>query len=159
VFNYPILPTLLTVSATFIWLASLSIIVWKYTNRLSLTRDSSNEVLQGQVKNLAQEIEQIKSAIKDNRKVIEWLKSESAHYVQKIGLVRFNPFKDTGGDQSFSLAALDSQDNGFVFSSLHSRSGHRIYAKAIREGRPKKHELSDEESQAIKLAMSPKSKK
>lgn len=158
-FNYPILPALLVVGATFIWLASLSIIVWKHTNRLSFTRGSSNEILQEQVKNLGQVIEQIKSAVKDNQRVIEWFKSESVHYVQKIGLVRFNPFKDTGGDQSFSLAALDSQNNGFVFSSLHSRSGHRIYAKAIREGKSEKHELSDEENQAISLAMSQKSRK
>ena len=49
---------------------------------------------------------------------------------QRIGLVRFNPFEDTGGNQSFALALLDGRGDGFVVSSLHARTGTRVYAKA-----------------------------
>ena len=48
----------------------------------------------------------------------------------RVGLVRFNPFEDTGGNQSFALALLDGRGDGFVVSSLHSRTRHA----AVREG-------------------------
>jgi hypothetical protein len=70
---------------------------------------------------------------------------------QRIGLVRFNPFEDTGSNQSFALALLDAEDDGVVVSSLHARGGTRIYAKAVAAGRPEA-TLSDEETQALALA-------
>ena len=54
---------------------------------------------------------------------------------QRVGLVRFNPFEETGGNQSFALALLDADANGWVLSSLHARTGTRLYAKAVRGGR------------------------
>jgi Protein of unknown function (DUF4446) len=71
---------------------------------------------------------------------------------QRVGLVRFNPFEETGGNQSFALALLDAGGNGWVLSSLHARSGTRVYAKAIKAGRADA-ALSDEESAAIGQAL------
>jgi len=71
---------------------------------------------------------------------------------QRVGLVRFNPFEETGGNQSFALALLDASGDGWVLSSLHARSGTRVYAKAIKRGRADA-ALSDEESAAIGQAM------
>jgi len=70
---------------------------------------------------------------------------------QQIGLVRFNPFEDTGGNQSFALALLDADGDGIVLSSLHARGGTRVYAKAVAGGRPEA-TLSDEENEALGLA-------
>jgi hypothetical protein len=70
---------------------------------------------------------------------------------QRIGLVRFNPFEDTGGNQSFAMALLDAAGDGWVLSSLHARNGTRVYAKAITRGRSDA-ELSAEETAAIKQA-------
>jgi hypothetical protein len=70
----------------------------------------------------------------------------------RIGLVRFNPFEDTGGNQSFALAMLDGRGDGFVVSSLHARAGTRVYAKAIAGGSSES-ALSDEESEALRLAL------
>ena len=70
---------------------------------------------------------------------------------QRVGLVRFNPFEDTGGNQSFALALLDAAGDGWVLSSLHARSGTRVYAKAITGGRSDA-ELSAEETAAINQA-------
>lgn len=75
--------------------------------------------------------------------------------LSKVGMIRFNPFNDTGGDQSFCLAALDSHDNGFIISSIHARTGTRVYAKEISGGKSK-HNLSDEESIALKRALTVK---
>ncbi len=71
---------------------------------------------------------------------------------QRVGLVRYNPFEETGGNQSFALALLDAAGDGWVLSSLHARSGTRVYAKGITRGRSDAG-LSDEETAAIKQAM------
>ena len=71
---------------------------------------------------------------------------------QRIGLVRFNPFEDTGGNQSFALALLDANGDGIVFSSLHTRTGTRVYAKAVNGGRSET-ALSEEETHAVRDAM------
>lgn len=72
--------------------------------------------------------------------------------IQRVGLVRFNPFEDTGGNQSFALAVTDAGGDGFVVSSLHSRTGTRLYAKPIVAGRSDG-ALSDEETEALRLAL------
>ena len=69
----------------------------------------------------------------------------------RVGLVRYNPFEDTGGNQSFALALLDAEGNGWVLSSLHARAVTRVYAKAVRGGRSDA-ALSEEETAAIRQA-------
>jgi hypothetical protein len=70
----------------------------------------------------------------------------------KYALIRFNPFEDTGGDQSFAVAFLDGIGNGIVISSLHSRAGTRIYAKQVLAGKPTNHEFSKEEKEVVEKA-------
>jgi hypothetical protein len=91
------------------------------------------------------EVEKIQSAVKT-------LDVSVARTVQYIGLVRYNPFHETGGDQSFALALLDRFGNGVVVSSLHTRTATRFYAKPVKRGASPL-SLSDEEAQAIKQAM------
>jgi hypothetical protein len=69
-------------------------------------------------------------------------------------VVRFNPFEDTGGNQSFAIALLDAHGDGVVISSLHARGSTRIYAKAVRAGRADG-AASAEEAQALRQAMEP----
>lgn len=71
-------------------------------------------------------------------------------HLQKIGFLRFNPFTDTGGNQSFILSLLDENDTGVVISSLHSRENTRVYAKRIEKGKCPDQVLSKEEQQVIK---------
>jgi hypothetical protein len=72
--------------------------------------------------------------------------------LQHIGLVRFNPFDDTGSDQSFAIALLDDQRDGIVMSSLHGRANTRLFAKPVADG-SSSHNLSEEETQAIRIAV------
>jgi hypothetical protein len=72
--------------------------------------------------------------------------------VQRIGLVRFNPFEDTGGNQSFALALLDMNGDGLIVSSLHARTLTRVYGKAVVGGKSEA-ALSDEESAALRQAL------
>jgi hypothetical protein len=71
--------------------------------------------------------------------------------LQHLGVVRFNPFQDTGGDQSFAIALVDGHGNGVVLSSLHGRGSTRVYAKPLQKWESS-HSLTDEEKQAIALA-------
>jgi hypothetical protein len=82
------------------------------------------------------------------------LEALSQQSIQKVGVIRCNPFADTGGDQSFAVALLDAAGNGVVLSSLHGRADTRIFAKQVQAGRSK-HALSDEEQDAIRKALSP----
>jgi enoyl-CoA hydratase/carnithine racemase len=78
---------------------------------------------------------------------------EKAAYfsLQHMGMVRFNPFHDTGGDQSFAIALVDGHGNGLVLSSLHGRDATRVYAKPLQKWEST-YSLTDEEKQAIALA-------
>ena len=82
----------------------------------------------------------------------EYLEVRSRGSLQHVGLVRFNPFEDTGSDQSFAIAMLDDRRDGIVLSSLHGRGQTRVFAKPV-EGGESSHALSDEESQAIRIAV------
>ncbi len=70
----------------------------------------------------------------------------------RVGLVRYNPFEDTGGNQSFALALLDAHGDGFVVSSLHSRNQTRVYAKGVKGGQSDS-AVSDEEAEALRAAL------
>lgn len=72
--------------------------------------------------------------------------------VQKIGIVRFNAFEDTGSDLSFAIALLNGNDDGFVLSSIFGRSESRSYAKPVIKGQSS-YFLTDEEKQALEQAM------
>lgn len=97
---------------------------------------------------LEREIKIEKGLISLDNKVAE-LDEESQYFIQKVGMLRFNPFNDTGGDQSFIISLLDERDTGVVISSLHTRTGTRWYAKKIVEGKGVDHQLSAEEKDAI----------
>lgn len=71
--------------------------------------------------------------------------------IQKVGLIRYNPFEEMGGNLCFALALLDGEDNGVVLNGIHSRTGSFTYAKPIEMG-VSIYMLSDEEKQAVKMA-------
>lgn len=73
--------------------------------------------------------------------------------IHKFSVLRFNPFKEVGSNQSFSLALLDGKNNGVVISSLHTREGTRVYAKPIKNGDADGFPLTDEERQVIQEAL------
>lgn len=109
-----------------------------------------DEILDRQLKRIDGLTERIDALNKLHRE----LESLSQRTIQKVAVIRYNPFADTGGDQSFAIALLDSLGNGVVLSSLHSRTDTRVFAKAVQGGRSK-YQLSDEEQDAIKKALAP----
>jgi hypothetical protein len=72
--------------------------------------------------------------------------------IRKIGVVRFNPFNNMGGNQSFVIAMLDNKNDGLLISSLFTTEGNRVYTKKIKKGKSE-HVLIDEEIKAIEEAI------
>ncbi|MFV1917545.1 MAG: DUF4446 family protein [Patescibacteria group bacterium] len=81
-------------------------------------------------------------------KEVKRLEGDIEFHVQKVGLVRFNPFNEMGGDHSFSLSLLDGRDNGVILTGLHTRERTRVYIKKVTRGKSK-YDLSREESKAL----------
>jgi len=96
---------------------------------------------------------ELEEGLKEAFLKIEELRKISEKTIQKIAVIRFNPFNEIGGNQSFSIAMLDDKNNGFVISSLFTKDGNRVYAKAVKEGKSD-FLLSDEEREAIARAIS-----
>ncbi|MFY9616138.1 MAG: DUF4446 family protein [Candidatus Dormiibacterota bacterium] len=72
-------------------------------------------------------------------------------HIQNVGVVRYNAFHDTGGDQSFAIAMLDSQGSGALFNGVFHRTDCRVYAKPVHDW-GSAYSLSDEEEEAIRKA-------
>lgn len=110
--------------------------------------------------NIADTLERYFTHVKATKNKLDSLTQSYQHLskiaaasLQKTAIVRFNPFKHTGGDQSFALAMLDNHDNGFVLTSIHSREGTRVYIKPISYG-ASDYTLSREEQSALETAKS-----
>jgi len=106
-----------------------------------------------------QDIKEILSEFKKTQEQLEVLskkftdlQEKSKLSIQKIGMVRFNPFNEVGSNQSFSLALLDHNNDGLVITSLYTRKENRIYGKPIK-GSNSEYTLSNEEKQAIEKAI------
>lgn len=100
----------------------------------------------------AEELKDIDKEVQELFEISNKINTLAMHSLHKVGIVRYNPFKDLGGDQSFAIALLDGKNSGFVISSLHTREGTRVYAKPVTRGESKKYPLTEEEKQAIKIA-------
>jgi hypothetical protein len=109
---------------------------------------SLEEVILGQAENLKAVDKDVQELFEISNR-IHRLAFKSIH---KVGVVRFNPFKEVGSNQSFVIAFLDGKNSGTVLSSLHTREGSRIYAKPITGGESELFPLTEEEKQAILLA-------
>ena len=110
--------------------------------------ENINEMLEGSVKN----VDEIKA---ENKEIIEYcqkLDDRSNDYLKKMGMVRYNAYKDTGSNLSFALAILDNENNGFVLNGIYARDNSNIYAKPVVNGKSE-YVLSNEEEEAIRKAI------
>ena len=84
------------------------------------------------------------------------LDEEIGTCIQKVGMVRYSAFKDTGSDLSFALALLNDNNNGVVLNGIYSREMSNIYAKQVVNGEAV-NKVSEEERKAIEMAVEQKS--
>ncbi len=147
---------------TIIYIALGLILIWNVVLTISLVKakKKNSELLRGvDGKNLEQvlniHMERVEKAVQQNIRIekdFTDFKEFSRHFLHKVGFKRFNPFQNTGGDQSFAIAILDNDDNGIVLSSMHAREGTRVFAKPVRKGVQDKYKFSEEESEVVAQA-------
>jgi len=125
---------------------TLVIIITNMFNFLNKDKKPEN------IKQVLDLIKKMGAKIESLEKEIETLKEESNFAVKKVGMIRFNPFSKVGGDMSFSIALLDSNNSGAVITSLFSQQGNRVYGKPVENG-VSEYTLSDEEKKAIEKAI------
>lgn len=144
---------LILFGVVFFWLVFLTVIFYNlYNHYQKLTKGVTKKDLKAILEELLKNFDKEAVRVDDLVKEVQKIHGENVYNIQKMGLVRFNPFSETGGNQSFSLALLDGEDSGLVITSLHSREMTRIYAKPVKKQKADGYELSAEEKQALKNA-------
>ncbi|MBI5045083.1 MAG: DUF4446 family protein [Candidatus Levybacteria bacterium] len=132
------------------WLIVLSYLYFSLKRHYDrMIKGATSESLSSVLDKIVGDIQSSKKDIAQLVSDYDKIEKEGSFHIQKIGLLRFNPFKDTGGDQSFILSFLDSHDTGLIISGLYSRSGTRWYAKKVIKGKGVDYDLSDEERKAL----------
>ncbi|MCK5084283.1 MAG: DUF4446 family protein [Candidatus Pacebacteria bacterium] len=136
----------------FIWNVYLSYNLRKIKKRTRSFFASSEakdleEIIYKQIKKTNEVDAENKKLNEDNERI----KENASKCIQKVGVVRFNPFGDVGGNQSFAIALLDKYLNGVIILSLYSRDDVKVYSKQVIEGKSE-YTLSKEEEEAIKIA-------
>ncbi|MGE5138495.1 MAG: DUF4446 family protein [Rudaea sp.] len=124
--------------------ADLEQVLREYLGRMDRTDQS--------LANLSRNNDQTLAAL-DNR--MGTLERQAPLNLQHVGVIRFNPYADKGGDQSFAIAVLDDRGDGVVLNGLHARDFSRVYAKPVVGGNST-YKLTEEEKEAINRAMAKK---
>lgn len=141
------------IAGLILWLVLLSALLVRTISHYNrVTRGVAKAGLQDILESIVTRLRRIENRTVQNEKEIAGLVMDAQYHFQRIALVRFNPFADTGGAQSFVIALLDGKNNGIVMTSLYARTGNRWYVKEVIEGRGKELDLSKEERAAIAQA-------
>ena len=149
---YPV-EWLAVVGVFLIWNLFLTILVLKQGNFLKglFPKDNARDI-----RNKFKEVtEAISGFEKENQTLhnkLTGFKKEGLENYSKLAVLKYNPYNDTGGDQSFSYALLNGKMDGVLITSLHSRAGTRTYLKTIKSGKSEL-ELSKEESKVLEKAI------
>lgn len=143
---------LLYIFTLVLFITVISLGIWT----LKITRHYNNLIKNTKKKTLTEALEGIQQTLSQHEKKsislekeLNQLLADSKLHIQDVRLERFNPFSDTGGDQSFILVLMDSNKDGVVITSLHSRENTRFYVKSISAGKGVNHPLSADEQKVV----------
>lgn len=139
---------------TIVWLGVLTFFVWQGRGSLNKLFPSSGERdIRKKFEELLKAIEGFDKDLKGSNQRLGKIEKEGLLHLKKVKLLRYNPYNDMGGDQSFILAMLDDNGDGLVITSLHARSSTRVFAKPVIGGKAQKYEFSKEEQELVNSAI------
>lgn len=121
----------------------------KYIKFMKQLGNGSN--LDEMLRDYLRDVKEIKQDNSEIKAYYTKLDSDIASCIQKVGLVRYNAFRDVGSDLSFAIALLDGNDTGVVLNGLYGSESSNIYAKPIKGG-VSTYQLSEEEKYALEIA-------
>lgn len=136
-----------------VWVSALTaFFVWLFWTLKGLIKSSKGKDFLSAFKKIQDGQQDNSKDIKNLQAQINSIDTEVLGHIQKVGLIKFNPFSETGGEHSFSLALLDGKKNGIIITSLHSRETTRVYIKDVKSGKSSI-ELSKEEERSLGEAL------
>ncbi|KAB3532233.1 DUF4446 family protein [Alkaliphilus serpentinus] len=116
-----------------------------------LVKGTNGKNIEGILLQHKEEVDEVRSEFQQFNRRLDLFDNRLSFCVQKIGIIRYNAFKDTGSDLSFSIAMLDDNNDGLIITGIHGRTETISYAKPIKEGKSN-YSLSVEELQALERA-------
>lgn len=136
-----------------VWLVVLSWFLFRLMRHYNtLTGDVKSQNLVDLLEKIIEKENGTKKQLENIEKEIAAIDALNQTQISHIGINRFNPFSDTGGNQSFTIALLNEEDSGIVMTSLYARTGNRWYVKRVQKGEGSEVALSREEKAAIREA-------
>lgn len=144
----------LLLGAVFVWNLALTFLILRereFLRRL-FPKDHGRDIRK-KFEELTESVSGFELRLANLSERISVLDKESYNHIQKVKLIRYNPFDDVGGDQSFSVVLLNNKGEGVVVTSLHNRSGTRVFAKPVSPSKLKQYEFSKEEESVVAEAL------
>ncbi|MCR5788821.1 MAG: DUF4446 family protein [Lachnospiraceae bacterium] len=139
-----------------ILLVLVLVLLYRYNtlrSRYELFMKGSNaESLEEEIAKVFDDIARLKIAAEKNYTNIQKIIDNLKDTYQRVGIVKYDAFKEMGGKLSFSIALLNDNATGFILNSVHSSDGCYVYTKEIIEGECTI-SLGDEEKKALMLAL------
>ncbi len=153
----PGVPILILFVLVIVLLVLLVFLLIRY-NQLNVSyqmfmRGRKAESLEEEIGALFDDISTLKASSERNRKDIKKMIENLRDCYQRVGIVKYDAFKEMGGKLSFSVALLNDNETGFIINSIHSSEGCYVYTKEIVNGECAI-SLGDEEKKALTLALS-----
>ncbi|KKU75639.1 MAG: hypothetical protein UY01_C0007G0017 [Candidatus Nomurabacteria bacterium GW2011_GWB1_47_6] len=141
----------------FFVLAGVAILVgafWIITTERRLKRfflGKKAKDLEDTILGLEANIKKLESAVGKMQAEITALNAKTKKSIRGLETVRFNPFPDQGGNQSFAIGMLNEDGDGLVLSSMYGRERMSVFAKPVKAGKSA-YELTVEEKEALQKA-------
>ena len=141
--------TFLLFIMTIILLASVKKLEKRYRKMMrGISNRNLEEVINSNLDNIELALNKSKMSLEKCEKISEELKS----CVNKVAIMRYKAFENVGSDLSFSIAILDSYNDGIIITSIYSRHDSTTYAKPIDKG-ISRYDLSEEEIHVLNEAI------
>lgn len=146
-----------------IFILNIILLIWSIISNIRIknihNKDKNFMEKLGDGKNIKEDLEKYMTRVSTTEEEIRKLSvyykdldKKTRKCLQKVGIVRYNAYKDTGSDLSFAVCLLDEKNNGVVFNGIYSRDMSNIYAKPIENG-TSKYKITPEEQEAINRAI------
>ena len=142
--------TIILVLLVITMMAKLSSLNKKYKKFLEKLGNGNN--IEEDLETYMYRVEKVEKQNAEIANYVKTLDEDLTRCIQKVGIVRYNAFKDTGSDLSFTLALLDEHNNGVVLNGIYSREMSNIYAKPVKNGESS-YTMSEEEKLAVQKAI------
>ena len=142
--------TIILVLLVIILMAKLSSLNKKYKKFLEKLGNGNN--IEEDLETYMYRVEKVEKQNAEIANYVKTLDEDLTRCIQKVGIVRYNAFKDTGSDLSFTLALLDEHNDGVVLNGIYSREMSNIYAKPVKNGESS-YTMSEEEKMAVQKAI------